>query len=810
MKHLSLRKSWFVLAALGACALTLGANGSGLGVSELKLSEREILAAQMHAERQLGDGLESNASAAATVDEMLTAIGLDPADAINPMLDADPQQVGVVAGLGPNVTPTQGGNFLIMSSGVAAAATPNAQGPATNTEPGTDMGRGCTGDPAGNDCAIFTFSFIVPTGIYSIKFDFNFLSAEFPEFVGTIYNDTFEVAMQSPSYNGNIVFDANGNVVSVNSAFFNMSEAQLTGTGFGTDSPGDAGATGLLTTQAPVAPGETVTLTFKVKDEGDHIYDSAVVIDNFLYSEEQVDEPNTQGQVQVLWTSPKSGPVEGGSQVTIHGMNFTNVTEVRFGDQAAQFAPIDTETVVAVAPPAQSPGAVDVVVTAGVGSNLSTDTYEAGFIYYDDTPDATLELLQVDPPKGPTFGGVHVNVYGSGLNADTIVTFDGLEAMSTYFVNGGHLVVEPPPAAEEGKVEVRATNIDGSSAALPEGYLYLDDPLAPQNGGGCSCTVAPTHSQSGLAGMLALIGIGLGVVVIRRRRKSGLELAKGLGLLGGLVALVALSGCNDSQLAEVNAPPLANAGPNGEALVGVANQLDGTNSEDPDGDAIDGYEWVIVSGPEDSTEATFDDPNAGVTGFIPDVPGLYRIGLYVTDERGARSREIGIGGLADDELVDVIALPFHDFNATLEWDTSPSDLDLHFIRPGGSYWNAEDDCFYGSPEPEWGQDGIHSDNPELQLDIDTGFGPETVSLKSAAESGTYLLAVHAFNMHGAGPTYPRVTVEMNGGLAGEFISPQPISMTDDVWVVAEVTYPSGELTEVNQLVTHQDLGGPPH
>lgn len=812
MKHLKSWSgpAWLVLGGLVA-VWSVGSHANlNQGPSESVKSARAELAEQMAAERQLiksvGGGVETQANAAASVDELLTAIGLDPADAINPMLDADVQQVGVFAGMGPNVTPTQGGNFAVFSSGVAGAATPNAQGPATSTEPGSDMGRGCPGDPAGYDCAIFTFSFIVPTGIYSILFDFNFLSAEYPEFVGTIYNDTFEVMMTSPSYNGNIVFDANGNLVSVNSAFFNMSESQLTGTGFGTDSPGDAGATGLLTTQAPVSPGETVTLEFKIKDEGDHIYDSAVVLDNFQYSTEQVDEPNTTGQVQVLWTSPKSGPIEGGSQVTIHGMNFNNVTEVRFGDEAAQFAPIDTETVVAISPPAAQIGPVDVVVTAGVGSNLSTDTYEGGFVYYDDSPDAGLEITTVDPAKGPTAGGVFVNLYGSGLQADSIVTFDGLEVMTSYFVHGGHLVVEPPPH-NESRVEVRVTNVNGDSAALADGYLYLEDPTAGGGSKGCNCSMtAPAPGSKNLAALFGLVAIAFGVIVIRRRKRIPV---KWIGAASAIMAVALLSGCNDTSLAEVNTPPQANVGENTEALIGVPNQLDGTNSTDPDGDAIVGYEWVVVSGPE-GHNATFDDPTAGVTGFIPDVAGLYKVGLYVTDERGARSYDIGYGGRDDDEVMDVIALPFHNFTATLEWDTAPSDLDLHFIRPGGTYWNADDDCFYGSPDPEWGQTGIHSDDPQLQLDIDTGFGPEAISMASAGEEGTYLLLVHAFNMHGAGPTFPRVTVEMNGGLAGEYISSVPIDQTDMVWLVAEISYPSGELTMLNQHVTHQDLGGPIH
>ena len=98
----------------------------------------------------------------------------------------------------------------------------------------------------------------------------------------------------------------------------------------------------------------------------------------------------------------------------------------------------------------------------------------------------------------------------------------------------------------------------------------------------------------------------------------------------------------------------------------------------------------------------------------------------------------------------------------------------------------------------------------LDLDIDTGFGPETISLKSAGESGRYLLLAHAFNLHGAGSTLPRAVIKMGSDLVGEFVATQGVSANDEVWVIAEISYPDGAITEVNQFTTHEDLGGPPH
>ncbi len=50
---------------------------------------------------------------------------------------------------------------------------------------------------------------------------------------------------------------------------------------------------GWLRTTSPLTPGETVTLTFSIHDEGDSILDSAVIIDNFRWQTVPIDGPGT-------------------------------------------------------------------------------------------------------------------------------------------------------------------------------------------------------------------------------------------------------------------------------------------------------------------------------------------------------------------------------------------------------------------------------------------------------------------------------------------------------------------------------------
>lgn len=237
------------------------------------------------------------ASAGASAQELLTAMDADPATFSSASVSGSPLQFAVFPGLG-SMTAT-GSNFAWISSGVAGAATASSLDPtALTTEPGNDMsGAGCAIDPNSHDCAQLTLTFTVPAGLHSLYFDFNFMSVEYPEFVNLGFNDNFVVSMSSPSYNyDNLVYDHQNNPINIDSVLFNEPCQQLTGTGFdltNLDGSCDAGGTGLLTTQAPVEPGETVTLDFQVMDSGDGIYDSAVMLDNLRMDPATIATPNT-------------------------------------------------------------------------------------------------------------------------------------------------------------------------------------------------------------------------------------------------------------------------------------------------------------------------------------------------------------------------------------------------------------------------------------------------------------------------------------------------------------------------------------
>ena len=184
--------------------------------------------------------------------------------------------------------PAQGDSAMVQLSTGVASKINNQQTGENQSNSGSDPDKtvGTVHDLCG-----FTVTLKVPGGAKGFAFDFNFFSAEYPEWVGTQYNDSFNVMLTGQNYNNqNVAFDSKLKPISINVAFFTICNgggclepgSKLAGTGYNN---GVGGATGWLTTTVPVVPGETITLRFVIYDEGDHIYDSDVLINNFRWLE---------------------------------------------------------------------------------------------------------------------------------------------------------------------------------------------------------------------------------------------------------------------------------------------------------------------------------------------------------------------------------------------------------------------------------------------------------------------------------------------------------------------------------------------
>jgi hypothetical protein len=100
--------------------------------------------------------------------------------------------------------------------------------------------------------------------------------------------------------------------------------------------------------------------------------------------------------------------------------------------------------------------------------------------------------------------------------------------------------------------------------------------------------------------------------------------------------VIALTVSNGSQAATAtvtvsttDVPPTANAGPNQTAAVGSPVTLNGTKSFDLNNQPL-AYTWSMISAPPKSAAAIYS-LRSPIAGFVPDIPGIYIVGLVVND-----------------------------------------------------------------------------------------------------------------------------------------------------------------------------------
>ncbi|HEV3344703.1 MAG TPA: choice-of-anchor L domain-containing protein, partial [Pirellulales bacterium] len=173
----------------------------------------------------------------------------------------------------------------------------NAQLPDQNTSPAWTGAWGGPGDPrlsaliggtATFDANELTINFNVDpaSGIQSGAFEFQFGSEEYPTFVGTQFNDIL-AGFINGDQTTNFIHDSKGNLVSINSAFFNLDNTVNPSTGKSPFNIEYNGLTSGLVASFPVKPGAN-TLTIAIADAADDILDSGVLMTDLHFSTQSV------------------------------------------------------------------------------------------------------------------------------------------------------------------------------------------------------------------------------------------------------------------------------------------------------------------------------------------------------------------------------------------------------------------------------------------------------------------------------------------------------------------------------------------
>jgi hypothetical protein len=202
--------------------------------------------------------------------------------------------------------------------------------------------------------------------------------------------------------------------------------------------------------------------------------------------------------------SPGSGPLAGGTSLTISGTNFVNGATVAFVElpsndvfgtpsskSAASLTFNGSTQLTVTTPSASTAGAVDVVV---MNPDVQTATRSSGFTYTTTPPAPT--VTAVSPNSGSTPGGTSVTITGTNFVATPAVTFGGSNATAEAFVNSTTLTATVP-AHSAGLVDVVVTNPDAQTGTLSNGYAYLPPPSASRYWAITPCRLFDTRNGSG-------------------------------------------------------------------------------------------------------------------------------------------------------------------------------------------------------------------------------------------------------------------------------------------------------------------------
>ena len=267
----------------------------------------------------------------------------------------------------------------------------------------------------------------------------------------------------------------------------------LTGTGLASVTKVFFGATAVTTFTQPgtgstidvTAPPAATAGTVSVTVSGPYGTSPVATTDAYTYL--PASPPTTGPQVSAV--SPASGPVGGGTGVTISGTGLSGASAVDFGGVPASSYSVNSAgtAVTAVSPGVANPGSIDVTVTAGgATSPVSTNDVFTYLKSSTGSPPPPPAVSAVTPATGPTTGGTLVTVSGSDLTGATSVHFGGVAGTDlSVSASGTSLTVKTPAVLYSGPVPVTVTTPSGtSSASSAPQFSYVAPasqyhPLAP-------------------------------------------------------------------------------------------------------------------------------------------------------------------------------------------------------------------------------------------------------------------------------------------------------------------------------------------
>ena len=186
----------------------------------------------------------------------------------------------------------------------------------------------------------------------------------------------------------------------------------------------------------------------------------------------------------ITTVAPPTGPITGGTAVTITGTGFTGATGVTFdGVAGTQLLVVDPTTITVVTPP-HALGSVPVVVQSPNGDSA------AGAFEYVPVP---VSITTLTPDNGGIGGGTVVTITGTNLGGATGVTFDGIPGTDLIVTSDTSVTITSPPhAVGPVDVVVQTTTVPSAPATFVYRVLTVITEITPPGGptaGGTTVTI---------------------------------------------------------------------------------------------------------------------------------------------------------------------------------------------------------------------------------------------------------------------------------------------------------------------------------
>lgn len=185
---------------------------------------------------------------------------------------------------------------------------------------------------------------------------------------------------------------------------------------------------------------------------------------SFFYIEPPTIFSISTNSIQPAFSGTASGPIAGGANVYINGVNLATTSQVTFSGLPGTLVTSADGQIVVTVPAGVTAGSANIIVytLAGTASGL---TYQ-----YIDLP----TLSSLTPSGGSTSGGTTVTIKGTNLLTTTSVTFNTVNAAFAIIDKSTVVAITPAGVAGVATVVLATT---GGSEINTGGFTYADGPV---------------------------------------------------------------------------------------------------------------------------------------------------------------------------------------------------------------------------------------------------------------------------------------------------------------------------------------------